>query len=56
MSGIFGILNLLEDDINSLTDNVKEALQEVVLEMLGRRRWKKKPWVTDDILDLCDFT
>ena len=45
---------MLEEDINSLTDNIKDVLQESAAEVLGKRRKKNKPWVTEDILDLCD--
>ena len=53
VGGRFAALNL-EGDINDLTDHIKTALQESAEEVLGRRRKKNKPWVTDDILDLCD--
>ena len=54
VGGRFAALNLLEEDINSLTDNIKDVLQESAAEVLGKRRKKNKPWATDDILDLCD--
>lgn len=54
VGGRFAALNLLEDDINTLTDNIKDVLHETGMEVLGKARKKNKPWVTDDILDLCD--
>ena len=46
---------LLEGDINALTDNMKEVLlQETATEVFGKKRKRNKPWVTDDILVLCD--
>ena len=35
---IFSALNLLEDDINAVTDNMKEVLQETAPEVLGKKR------------------
>ncbi|KAL8610857.1 hypothetical protein ACOMHN_056712 [Nucella lapillus] len=54
IGGRFAALNLLQDDINSLTDNIREVLHETATEVPGKRRKKNKPWVTEDILDLCD--
>ena len=34
--------------------NIKDLLQESAAEVLGKRRKNNKPWVIDDILDLCD--
>uniref|UniRef100_A0A0L8IAK6 Endonuclease/exonuclease/phosphatase domain-containing protein n=1 Tax=Octopus bimaculoides TaxID=37653 RepID=A0A0L8IAK6_OCTBM len=53
VGGRFAALNFLKDDINSLTDNIKETLCELAVDVLGRR--KNKPWVADDILDLGDI-
>ena len=54
IGGKFATLNLLQD-IDSLTDNMEETLLETATEILGKDRKKNKPWVTDDILDLCDL-
>ena len=54
LGGRFAALNLLDNDINSLTDNFNEAVRETAEEVLGRQRKKKQPWVSNDILDLCD--
>lgn len=37
VGGRLSVLNVLEDDINTLTDNVKEILQETATEVLGRK-------------------
>ena len=34
---------------------MEETLLETATEILGKDRKKNKPWVTDDILDLCDL-
>ena len=54
IGGTFAALNLLEDDINSLTEDFKEAIHETAAKVLAKLRKKKKPWVIDDTPDLCD--
>ena len=54
LGGRFAALTLLDDDINNLTNNFNEAIHEVAEEVLGRQRKKRQPWVTNEILDLCD--
>lgn len=54
IGGKFATLNLLQD-IDSLTDTMESTLTETATEVLGKFRNKKNPWVTDDILDLCDY-
>ena len=54
VGGRFSALGLLENDINTMTDNIKEVLQETAAEVLGKEKKKNKPWVTNDILNLCD--
>lgn len=34
---------------------MEETLKETATEVLGKERKKNNPWVTDDILDLCDL-
>ena len=44
-------------DINTMTTTYNAAVADVVSEIfgiLGKERRKKKPWVTRDVLDLCD--
>ena len=54
LGGRFAALNLLNSDINDLTTSFTEIVQETAEEVLGRQRKKHQPWITDDILDLCD--
>ena len=54
VGGKFAALTLIHDNINSLTDTIKTVLHETATEILGNKRKKIKPWVTDDILNLCD--
>ena len=41
-------------DINTISDNIQKALHETAVEVFGKERKKNKPWVTDDILEVCD--
>ena len=50
-------LILLEDennDIDTMVTVMNTAVTETANEILGKHRRIKKPWVTSDILDLCD--
>ena len=44
----------LDDSPERLTANFNSVMIETATNILGFQRWKKKPWVTDEILDLCD--
>ena len=48
------VLNLFEEDINVLTDNIKGVVQEATREELGKERKKTEPWITNEILDVCN--
>ena len=54
IGGRFAALNLLDKDINDLITSFNEAVRETAEEVVGRQRKKHQPWVTNDILDLCD--
>ncbi|CAH8851413.1 unnamed protein product, partial [Trichobilharzia szidati] len=54
VGGKFAALTLIHDNIDSLTETIKTVLHESATEVLGNKRKKIKPWVTDDILNLCD--
>ena len=43
-----------EEELNSITNTFNETITEIATELLGKHRPKKKPWVTDDVLNLCD--
>ena len=44
----------IDIDINELTSGFNEAIRSTATETLGKQRKKKQPWITNDILDLCD--
>ena len=54
VGGRFAALATLDCDVNTLAENIKEVLLSSAEEVLGKQRKRKQPWVTDDILDLCD--
>ena len=41
-------------DMDSMITTFNTAVTETATEILGKYRQKKKPWVTADILDLCN--
>ena len=41
-------------DIDSMITTFTIAVTEKASEILGKHRQKKKPWITAEILDLCD--
>ena len=54
IGGKFGPLLLLEEDAETITNNLNAIVTETAKEVLGYSRRKSKPWVTENILDLCD--
>ena len=49
----YAALNMIPEDVDSLTDNMSKVLFDTAREVLGKKRKKNRPWVTDEILDLC---
>ena len=41
-------------DLDSMVTHFNKALTDTAAEVLGKQRRKRKPWVTPEILDLCD--
>ena len=57
ISGKFAPLTIMSNedtDVDSLTTTFNTAVTETAREILGKHRQKKKPWITAEILDLCD--
>ena len=48
------IMNNEDTDMDSVITTFNTAVTEIASEILGKHRQMKKPWVTADILDLCD--
>ncbi|XP_055865177.1 uncharacterized protein LOC129922560 [Biomphalaria glabrata] len=57
VGGRFAALNILDSndqDIDTQVNMLNTAVTDTALEILGKLRPPKKPWVTEDILQLCD--
>ena len=56
IGGKFAALSILDSDLDldTLTDTFNAAVTDTANVILGKHRPVKKPWVTAEILDLCD--
>ena len=56
IGGKFAALSILDSDmdLDTLTDTFNAAVTDTASEILGKHHPVKKPWVTAEILDLCD--
>ena len=54
MGGKFAALFVLDSGVETLAKCVKEGLLSTAEQVLGRQRKKIQPWVTSEVLDLCD--
>ena len=59
IGGKFAPLTILKDteegeDLDTRTRNFSTAITDTAVEILGKHRTKKKKWITDDILEMCD--
>ena len=57
LGGKFAPLTIMSNedtDLDSMITTFSTAVTETASEILGKHRHKKKPWVTAEILDLCD--
>ena len=57
IGGRFAPLAMLVDedaDLHSMVTHFNKAVTDTEAELLGKQHRKKKPWVTHEILDLCD--
>ena len=41
-------------DMDTMITTYNTAVTDAAIEILGKERRRKKPWVTKDVLDLCD--
>ena len=51
---LFSIMNGEDTDMDTMITIFNTAVTETASEILGRHLQKKNPWVTAEILDLCD--
>ena len=57
IDGRFAPLTIMSNedtDINSMITTFNTAVTETASEILGKHRQMKQPWITAEILDLCD--
>ena len=54
IGGRFAVLNFLEPNINNLVNTVGTAMRDTAKEVLGKPKIKRQPWVSNDVLKLCD--
>ena len=57
IGGKFAPLTIMSNDdtdIDSMITTFNTAVTETASEILGKHRQKRKPWITAEILDLCD--
>ena len=57
IGGRFAPLTIMSNedtDIDSMITTFNTAVTETASQILGKHRQKKKPWITVEILDLCD--
>ena len=57
IGGKFAPLTGLSDedmDIDTMITTYNTAVTDAASEMLGKERRRKKPWVIEDVLDICD--
>ena len=55
--GMFAPLTIMNNDVVDMISVItifNTAVTETASEILGKHRQKKKPWITAEILDLCD--
>ena len=54
VGGKFAALLTLDDDADALTTKFNAVMTETANDILGKHRRKTQPWVTDEILEMCD--
>ena len=54
VGGKFAALNILDSNVDTLANDIKEVLLTTAEETLGKKRKKIQPWVTNEVLDLCN--
>ena len=51
---VFFLAYLEDMDMDTMITTYNTAVTDAASEILGKERRRKKPWVTKDVLDLCD--
>ena len=50
----FAMLVDEDDELDSMVNHFNKTITDTAVELFGKQRRKRKPWVTPEILDLCD--
>ena len=50
----FAALCVLESDVDTLANSLKEVLLSTAEEVLRRQKKKIQPWIINEVLDMCD--
>ena len=50
----FASFILAEEEVEIMTNNFNTAVKDTASKILGTHHQKKKPWVTGDLLEMCD--
>ena len=48
------LIGLSDEDMDTMITTYNTAVTDAASEILGKQRRRKKPWITKDVLDLCD--
>ena len=48
------LIGLSDEDMDTVITTYNTAVTDAASEIIGEERCRKKPWVTKDVLDLCD--
>ena len=48
------LIGLSDEDMDTMITTYNTAMTDAASEILCKERHRKKPWVTKDVLDLCD--
>jgi len=54
IKGRFAPLLALEKDLNELVEDISSGITETASKTLESPRTKKKPWISNEVLNLCD--
>ena len=54
VGGKFAALNLIDVDIDTLSNSINHVLRTTAEEVIGHKQKNSQPWVTNDVVKLCD--
>ena len=54
VGGTFAVPFVFDSDVDTFANSLKEGLLATGEKVFGRQRKNIRPWVTNEVLDLCD--